>query len=124
MRIDAIVALAAAIPIQPLVSPEVLEPSVLNEVEHAISRAPECAVAAAATNAAAARVEGLVPPGATATDAAVRLVSSQRRDGRWLDGTNDCTVAAVRMLLEISGLNPPVQTHGPGMLKRKEKTNP
>lgn len=97
---------AAAIAVQPLASPEVLEPSVLNEVEHALSRVPEAAYAAA-TNLAAFAATAM-PPAATnaaasATDAALALVSSQRADGRWIDGTNDCTVAAARTLLRLAG---------------------
>ncbi len=97
---------AAAISLQPLASPEVLEPSVLNEVEHALSRVPEAAYAAATNLAAKATLK--TPPAATnavatATDLALALVSSQRADGRWLDGTNDCTAAAARMLLRLAG---------------------
>jgi hypothetical protein len=50
---------------------------------------------------ACARVDCLVPfstNGLTATDLAVRLVSSQRADGSWSDGTNDWTRSAVRLL--------------------------
>ena len=41
--------LALAIVAQPLVSPDVLEPSVQNEVDHALARAPTNAVPADAT---------------------------------------------------------------------------
>lgn len=72
--------LALTIVAQPLVSPDVLEPSVQNEVDHALARAP--------TNA--------VPADATAL--AIALVSAQQADGRWLVGTNDVTAVAVAIL--------------------------
>lgn len=76
--------LALTIAAQPLVSPDVLEPSVQNEVDHALARAP--------TNA--------VPADATAL--AIALVSAQQADGRWLVGTNDVTAVAVAILNWIS----------------------
>ena len=91
--------LAAAIPLaHTLASPDVLEPSVRNEVDHALSLAPSNAFERASfpTNCAAfceAATNGL-----DATAIATRLVSLQRADGRWLDGTNDCTAAAVSIL--------------------------
>jgi len=100
-------AASAAIPLQPLVSPEVLEPSVLNEVEHALSRAnariaKAKAAAKASTNAnAKAAADAPLPfrtNGLSATELAIRLVSTQRADGGWRAGTNDCTAAAVRIL--------------------------
>ena len=93
---------AAAIPLaQVLVGPDLLEPSVRNEVDHALSLAPsnafECvefptnctAFASAATN------------GLDATEIAIKLISTQRADGRWMDGTNDCTSAAVYILRSL-----------------------
>ena len=41
--------------------------------------------------------------GLNATEAAIRLVSTQRPDGRWLVGTNDVTAAAVQILNRLSG---------------------
>ena len=95
--------LAAAFAVQPLVSEDVLEPSVLNEVDHALSRAPaEAFAAACATNAPAADLAGILGTNAlSATEAAVRLVSAQDACGRWFDGTNDVTAAAVRMLRSL-----------------------
>ena len=78
--------LALTIAAQPLVSPDVLEPSVQNEVDHALARAP--------TNA--------VP--VDATQLAIALVSAQRADGRWTVGTNDVTQVVVAIL---SGLSAP-----------------
>ena len=98
--------LGAAIVAQPTVSPDALEPSVKNEVDHARSRAP-AASAASATNALSAAEAGFVrlyeTNGLTATDAAIRLVSAQRPDGRWTSGTNDVTRAAMLLLDRLAG---------------------
>ena len=48
MNVAALRLLAAAIVAQPLVNEAFLEPSVLNEVDHALSRAPTNAVALSA----------------------------------------------------------------------------
>ena len=151
--------LAAIVQIQPIVSEDVLEPSVRNEVDHALSLAaaamstnsPAAAVstprpfAAAATNspptvvstpspfaiaatnsptAAASTSSPIAQPttnafafvasptnaapgdifgtnGLSATEIAIKLVSSQRADGRWLSGTNDVTAAAIQILLSL-----------------------
>ena len=99
--------LLAALTAQPTASPDVLEPSVRNEVDHARSRAPRGALRLGATNAwttaEAAFARLYETNGLTATDAAIRLVSAQRPDGRWLVGTNDVTAAAVRILGRLSG---------------------
>ena len=76
---------------QPTVSSDVLEPSVRNEVRHALSRAVADFARLYETN------------GLSAMDAAIRLVSAQRADGRWRAGTNDVTAAAVRLLTELAG---------------------
>ena len=94
--------LAATITAQPLVDPDVLEPSVQNEVDHALSLAPSNAFECVSfpTNCAAfchAATNGL-----SATDIAIKLVSSQKPDGRWMDGTNDVTSAVLRTLRELS----------------------
>jgi len=79
---------------QPLPSPEVLEPSVRNEVEHAIALAE-----AVCTNRPAVVTGRLrLKEGLSATDRAIALVSSQRADGRWYDGTNDVTALALEVL--------------------------
>ena len=96
--------LAAALSAPPAVSPEVLEPSVRNEVEHAIDMAP--ADSAAATNAATnapPRVSADVfgTNGLTRTEIALKLVSAQKSDGRWLSGTNDVTSAALEILKSL-----------------------
>ena len=86
-------AVAVAISAHPLANEDVIGLSVLNEVEHAISVAP--------TNAPPAE---WMPQtnGLSRTAIAVRLVSSQRSDGRWMDGTNDVTSAVLRTLRELS----------------------
>ena len=89
-----------AIPAPTIVSADVLEPSVENEVDHALACAPTS------------RVERLSVPaeeflrlyetnGLSATARAIELVSKQRRDGRWFIGTNDVTAAAVLLLKEF-----------------------
>ena len=167
--------LAAIVQIQPIVSEDVLEPSVRNEVDHALSLAaaamstnspaaastpspfaiaatnsPTAAastsspIAAAATSsppaastsspfaiaatnsptAAASTSSPIAQPttnafafvasptnavpgdifgtnGLSATEIAIKLVSSQRADGRWLSGTNDVTAAAIQILLSL-----------------------
>jgi len=86
-----------AIVAQPLVDSNVLEPSVQNEVDHALSRAPKEGVE---------RVEGVgrlpfLTNGMSRTDIAIRLVSEQKADGRWCVGTNDVTAAAIGILKSL-----------------------
>jgi len=90
-------AIAATVVVQPLVDRDVLEPSVQNEVDHALARAPMEG---------AERVEGVERApfptnGMSRTDIAIRLVSEQRSDGRWRVGTNDVTAAAVEILKSL-----------------------
>ncbi len=84
--------LLAAFLAQPLVSDDVLEPSVANEVDHALGRAP--------TNAPPLTIKGdlLGTNGLTKTQIALKLVSAQNREGRWVLGTNDVTRLAVKIL--------------------------
>jgi hypothetical protein len=92
------VALAAVLVVaQPLADDDVIEPSIENEVCHALCLAP--------TNlppVAIAREEAVLSLLGTnslsATEMAIRLVSSQRSDGRWFAGTNDVTAVAVELL--------------------------
>ena len=84
--------LAVSITAQPLVNEDILEPSVRNEVRHALSLAP--------TNALAATIPPAWTNGQNRTRIAIRLVSAQRADGRWFVGTNDVTSAAVEILKE------------------------
>ena len=95
MKLPAFPFVAVAIVAQPLVSEDVLEPSVMNEVEHALAVAP--------TNAPPVTVAW--DPGTNGlsrTALALRLVSSQRADGRWFDGTNDVTAVARRLLESLA----------------------
>lgn len=99
------IVLMAAIVAQPLVDSEVLEPSVLNEVDHALSRAPTNEIAISAQSAAFSAIWSA--KGLSATDRALRLVSSQRSDGRWLFRQTDVTPVALRQLRRAAGYPPP-----------------
>lgn len=95
-------AVLVSIVVQPLADEDILEPSVRNEVDHALSIAP------AVTNPPPAVVSNLLvlasgggifaTNGLSRTAIAIRLVSSQKRDGRWFVGTNDVTFAALEIL--------------------------
>jgi len=85
--------LAAVITAQPLVHEDVLEPSVLNEVDHALSRAP--------TNAPPIALLPFATNALTRSQLAIRLVSAQGADGRWRVGTNDVSAAVVKILREM-----------------------
>ena len=39
--------------------------------------------------------------GLSSTEIAIKLISLQKSDGRWLDGTNDVSAAAVRILRSL-----------------------
>ena len=86
-------ALAAVLTAQPLVNEDVLEPSVCNEVRHALAIAP--------TNVPAAMALPIATNGLNRTQIAIGLVSAQKGDGRWLVGTNDVTSAATAVLKEL-----------------------
>ena len=75
-----------------------LEPSVLNEVEHALSRAPACA-----TNAPAAFGDIFCTNGLSATAVAVSLVSRQGSSGEWIVNGTNATAEAVAILTELVG---------------------
>ena len=110
--------LAAAFTVQPLANAEVLEPSIQNEVDHALALAPANPPPAACpftvttnvvpfcwlwtrtlvTTNVVADVFGT--NGLTRTDIAIKLVSSQQ-GGRWFVGTNDVTAAAITILREL-----------------------
>ena len=97
--IRALAMLAVTITANVINGPETLEPSVLNEVEHALAVAP------ADTNAAV-RAAGDVfaTNGLSVTAIAVRLVSLQKSDGRWRVGGTNVTAEAVAILESVSGL--------------------
>ena len=86
-------AFAAVITAQPLVNEDELEPSVRNEVRHALSVAP--------TNVPPATALPIPTNGLNRTQIAIGLVSAQKGDGRWFVGTNDVTSAAIELLKEL-----------------------
>lgn len=103
-------AASAAITAQPLVGEDVLEPSVVHEVEHALARGEEALLRfdAAAESADVSAFAGL-----KGTPLALRLVSAQRADGRWLSGTNDITYAVTKLLRDLIGDDPDLPTGCP-----------
>jgi hypothetical protein len=94
---------AALIFAQPLANEDVLEPSVQNEVDCALARAPTNAPPVPAAVRAHAAVRALLSTnGATRTALAIRLVSAQKADGAWRVGTNDVTAAVLERLRALS----------------------
>ena len=91
---------AAVITAQPLVDEDVLEPSVQNEVDHAISLASTNNVTL--TCAAVAFAEMYATNGMSATSRAVSLVSAQK-GGKWFYDGADVTPIAVGLLIAASG---------------------
>ncbi len=93
-------ALTVVVTAQPLANEEILEPSVQNEVDHALSVVPTNAVPLTAAARDFARL--YETNGMSATRRAIALVSAQK-DGSWFwQGTN-VTPAAVRLLLQAAG---------------------
>ena len=99
--------LALTLTAQPLVDADVLEPSVRNEVDHALALAPTNApafvpvpVVTVTTNYV---TDVFGTNGLSATEAAIRIVGAQKSDGRWYFGTNDVTSAAVSILNSLIG---------------------
>ena len=84
---------AAMISASPIAGGEVIEETVVNEIEHALQRAPDVDVGRSIAN-----VSG------NPTEVALKLVRTQRSDGRWLDGTNDVTASAVTALKRLIGI--------------------
>ena len=97
--------LAAVITAHPLANADVLEPSVQNEVDHALNVAStnEVPVTEALVDFAAFYATNRL----NATDCAIRLISTQR-DGRWLWGGADVTPVATRILRRLSGAHEPI----------------
>jgi hypothetical protein len=92
---------SATVAVQSISDGSVLEPSVENEVAHALSIVPAVATnlppdafafTFAATN------DVFSTNGLNATEIAVKLVSSQNSEGRWIVGTNDFTAVAAGIL--------------------------
>ena len=78
-----------------------LEPSVQNEVDHAVARAEAWLVKewpAAGTNAVAAARDVFGTNGLCAADVAIKLISSQKGGGWWITPTN---AAPTRLAVEI-----------------------
>lgn len=94
-----VAALAAVLSLPALVDDDVLEESVRNEVDHALSRLPSPLPPDPKGADLAADIFGT--NGLSASDIAIRLVSLQRGDGRWLVGTNDFTAAAAAILQSL-----------------------
>jgi len=96
----ALLAIAAAITANVINGPDAeLEPSVLNEVEHAISRAKP----AEKPHPVAGDVFGT--NGLSRTAIALKLVSSQTADGTWLVNGTNFTAEAVRILSHMGGID-------------------
>ena len=91
---------AVAITAQPLANEEVLEPSVQNEVDHALNVASTNAVPPSAAGRDFARL--YATNGMSATARAIALISSQR-DGCWFWRGTNVTPVAVRLLRQASG---------------------
>lgn len=99
----------AAIEIGTIASEDVLEPSIQNEVDHALSRssafdepATNVTACASSTNSASfANIPSSWTNGMNATAKAIKLISLQNAEGRWLDGTNDVTRSVRAILLKL-----------------------
>ena len=92
-----------------------LEPSVLNEVEHALDRAPAFRPGEGCVTTNAFATNGL-----TATAVAIRLVSQQKSDGGWIVNGTNCTTEAVAILSALAG-RPHEPTAAPAL---ESKENP
>lgn len=91
--------LAAAITAELIGGPDTLGESILNEVEHALARAP------ADTNAClCAGRDMFATNGLSSSAIAIRIVSLQKDDGRWMVNGTNCTHEAVGILRAVSGL--------------------
>ena len=97
--IPAAVVLSIVITAQPLANDEMLEPSVQNEVDHALSIASTNAVPDTAAAHEFARL--YETNGMSATQRALSLVSSQK-NGCWLWNGTNVTPVAVQLLLKTS----------------------
>lgn len=92
--------LTAALLVNPLASGDVLEPSICNEVDRAVTRAPVDAPYIPKEFFPEVLARLGVQKGVSFTDVAIKIVSLQKADGRWYDAnTNDVTFVA-RMTLE------------------------
>ena len=93
---------AATISAQPIADGDVLEPSVENEVEHALSAIPAGAIDASRDSRAFAATNDVFSTnGLDATQTAIKIVSLQNSEGRWIVGTNDFTAVAADILKRL-----------------------
>ncbi|MGN0855295.1 MAG: hypothetical protein ACI4R9_07235 [Kiritimatiellia bacterium] len=88
-----------------LVDDDVLEPSVQNEVDHALDLVPTNLVAftdyAADFRLFCQTNDVFGTNGLTRGEIAIKLISSQKRGGVWTMGTNDVTAVAVEILKRL-----------------------
>lgn len=100
--------LAVVVHAQPLVNADVLEPSIRNEVDHALEMAKNAGLAAVTNAVSSTNAVCFVKTfrGMNATERAIALVSAQK-DGRWFYRGEDVTPVAVRLLCEAAGIAPP-----------------
>jgi len=95
--------LVFSIMLHPLADDDVLEPSVVNELDHALRRSPGDAVYIPRSLVAQALEELGVSKGMSSSEAAIRIISSQNRHGRWIDKSGrDISSAAIAMLKDLS----------------------
>lgn len=95
MKTALLTAIGIAIYAEPLANSDFLEPSVRGEVDHALDIAPTNLVASAKTGC------WFKTNNLSRSEIAIKIVSLQKSDGRWLDGTNDVTAAAVEILRSL-----------------------
>ena len=99
--------LSAALVVQIPADPDgPLEPSVMNEVEHALGRVPECC----RTNEPTAFGDIFATNGLSASAIAVSLVSRQDKDGKWMVNGTNATAEAVSILSAF--VSPPARRYG------------
>ena len=103
------IALAAVITAHPLVDGDVLEPSVQNEVDHALSRVPTNRVP---VNLPCISFASLYATnGMDATGRAIDIVSRQSRTGQWFFEGGEVTPVAAVLLARASGADCAAQTN-------------
>jgi hypothetical protein len=99
-----VLSLLAALVVQIPADPDgPLEPSVMNEVEHALARANACAAGACTTNAPSFFGDIFATNGLSATEIAISLVSRQDKSGAWIVNGTNATVEAVKILKSTAG---------------------
>ena len=95
---------AAALTVQVAADPNgPLEPSIINEVDHALSRVPvdaACAVSTATNSVALGDI--FSTNGLSMSDIAIQLVSRQDSSGRWIVNGTNATAEAVAILVSLT----------------------